>query len=386
MSKRVSLVRFGWRPAVMVATCLAFGAVPAAAGPALGVWTPTGAMGTGRVAHTATLLPHGAVLVTGGAISDNPVTFTATSEIYEPGSRSWRAAAPMSVVRIHHTATLLPNGKVLVVGGDADAGFGIGPVYSSAELYDPLTNSWSPAASMSTPRTLHTATLLANGKVLVAGGEDFTVGIKASAELYDPATNTWSSAGTMHDARAIHTATLLPNGEVLVAGGAAALSDVTTSAELYDPVTNSWTQTGDLNVGRRFQSATLLKDGRVLVAGGTDANGTATNSTEIYDPAAGTWSVGAPMADARAAHVAVRLTNGSVLAAGGFGGPQGQDRIGAEIYLPAVDAWRHAAPMRSPREAATGTLLNNGDVLVAGGAAPGAILAAAELFRFDHHD
>ena len=153
---------------------------------------------------------------------------------------------------------MLPNRQVLVTGG-----CGLSSL-ASAELYDPATGVWTTTGSMATARWQHTATLLRNGRVLVAGGGDGHGNSFSSAELYDPATGVWTATGSMATARGGHTATLLPDGRVLVAGGFNFLS----SAELYDPATGMWTATGSMATGRSFPTATLLPNGQVLVAGG----------------------------------------------------------------------------------------------------------------------
>jgi hypothetical protein len=175
------------------------------------------------------------------------------------GCSLWTPTGSLNTARDSHTATLLPNGMVLVAGG-------FGPVRASAELYDPVSGTWTPTGSLNTARAQHTATLLPNGMVLVAGGFDSNVNPSASAELYDPASGTWMPTGSLNTARTTHTATLLPNGMVLVAGGFGASGDLP-NAELYDPATGTWTPTGSLNVARTFHTATLLNNGMVLVAG-----------------------------------------------------------------------------------------------------------------------
>jgi MYXO-CTERM domain-containing protein len=177
--------------------------------------------------------------------------------------------ASMMYARWGHTATLLGNGKVLVAGGETN------PYPASAELYDPGTNTWTAAGWMITARSAHTATLLGNGKVLVAGGNGL-----ASAELYDPGSNTWMMTGSMMNGREEHTATLLGNGEVLVAGGYVQNSGYLASAELYDPVASTWTSAGSLMDARRAHTATLLGNGTVLVAGGAPSLA----SAELYAP------------------------------------------------------------------------------------------------------
>src|SRR5207253_189440 len=170
----------------------------------------------------------------------------------------------LATARYFHTATLLPNGKVLVAGGDGD-----GPSQESAELYDPASGTWTASGSLGAARDAPAATLLPNGKVVVAGVFNgiFDTGFNlASAELYDPASGTWTATGSLGAARSDHTATLLPNGKVLAAGGFGA--GYLSSAELYDPASGTWSATGSFTTGRNEHRATLLPNGKVLVAGG----------------------------------------------------------------------------------------------------------------------
>src|SRR6266581_1399354 len=191
-----------------------------------------------------------------------------------------------------------------------------------------VDNPWSPAPSMATARADHTATLLGNGEVLVVGGRADSTGL-ASAELYDPATNTWWSAGSMTTDRADHTATLLENGEVLVAGGTGGGSiNPLATAELYDPATNTWLRAASMRSGHDGATATLLGNGRVLVAGSFV---TASAKADIYDPAMNKWFVAAPMADDRSFHTATLLGNGKVLVAGGYSFPE-RDVASAELF------------------------------------------------------
>ena len=228
--------------------------------PATGNWTFTGHLNAGRLLHTATLLLNGKVLVAGGWSEDHPHNgIMSSAELYDPATGNWTRTIGMNVGRAAHTATLLFDGRVLVVG--ASRGFP-----NSAELYDPATENWSFTGSTTTPRFgYHTATLLPNGKV-VAGGYDSIGHISANAELYDPATGTWTATGSLVTARQDHTATSLANGKVLVGGGTN--NGVLASAELYDPATGNWTPTGSMNVARWHHTATLLCDRRVLVTGG----------------------------------------------------------------------------------------------------------------------
>jgi hypothetical protein len=190
----------------------------------------------------------------------------------------------MYTARAGHTATLLPNGKVLVAGG-ANAGVVVNYL-SSAEIYDPATGRWTSINSMSVARTSYTATLLRNGQVLVAGGLQSAGNVTPSAELFNPSTGQWTAANDMTVARENHTATMLPNGQVLVVAGLGAPSTgVLSSAELYDPVTGVWTQTStSMNTARYSHTATALPNGQVLVAGGYNFKTLTLSSSEIYDP------------------------------------------------------------------------------------------------------
>ena len=238
-----------------------------------------------RYLHTATELSDHRILVAGGFggtdMSGQTSYGQATVEIYDPASQTWSAAADMGFYRWGHTATILPNGKVLVAGGEGTAVVGgCGPncaqKLSSAELYDPATNAWTSLPDMHAPRGYATATLLNNGLVLVAGGESVydpdpnvqTYVPTASADLFDPATNTWSSAATMATARFEHVASLLPDGRLVVAGGFDSRVGGVKAAEIYDPSTDTWSTAADMSTTRWFGSAISLDDGSVLVVGG----------------------------------------------------------------------------------------------------------------------
>ena len=299
----------------------------------------------------------------------------ATAELYDPAAASWTTAAAMKTARSSPTATLLPNGKVLVSGGQTS--LVLPTSIASAELYDLAGNAWVAAGSLATARSVHTATLLPNGKVLVAGGLNTaaSAGNIALAELYDPATNAWTSAGAMTTARYAHTATLLPNGKVLVTGGLAASGDVPTS-ELYDPATNSWTAAGSMGTSRYLHTATLLANGKLLVAGGSGFVAgvfTTFKTAELYDPATNAWTAAAPMAVARTSHTVTLLPDGKVLVSGGF-----STLNTGEVYDAATNAWTPTALLGAGRHAHSATLLANGSVLISGGVSPQP--ASAELF------
>jgi WD40 repeat protein len=362
-------------------------AVPALAGSS-GTWMTTGSMNTAREAHTATLLPNSQVLVAGG-FNGNVL---ASAELYDPARGKWIASGSLSTARDGGTATLLPNGQVLVAGG-SDATLN---TLSSAELYNPATGKWTVTGSMNTARDGHTATLLPNGHVLVAGGNAFVNNsflIFSSAELYNPSTGTWTKTSSMHAAREIHTAMLLPNGQVLVAGGygpTGSFNASLSSAELYNPFTpftGKWIATGSLNTARYGQTAVLLANRQVLVLDGVDVSpGGGTfplSSTEQYDRATGKWTVnGKTFQSGSSGFVVTLLRSGRILIAGGVTGVYPHEHItaAAELYDPSTGTSASTGGMNIARQSHTATLLPNGQVLVAGGSSPSSTVASAELY------
>ena len=243
--------------------------------PTTGAWTVTGSLTTGRYLHSATLLQDGKVLVVGGLSGTGALAFSlATAELYDPATGMWTRTGSLHSARAAHTATLLPSGEVLVAGGcyGRRCGYGL----ASGELYDPTTGTWSLTGSMTMAHSAHTATLLPDGRVLAAGG-NFA---GAVAEVYEPSTSTWTPTGSMSTRRAWFTATLLLTGRVLVAGGLSGLA----SAELYDPSTGVWSATGSMTTGRYEHTAVLLGSGQVLAAGGSNSTSPSLSSAELYTP------------------------------------------------------------------------------------------------------
>jgi hypothetical protein len=233
------------------------------------------------------LQSDGKVLVAGGAINSS-LSPIRTTELYDSVTEAWTPTSSMNTERRSFTLTLLPNGNVMAAGGYNTNG----PV-ASVEIYDPTIGVWTPTGSLQTPRASHTATLLPNGTVLIAGGTGVNSvqaavnpdPVLASAEIYDPATGTWTPTGSMSQPRQVHTATLLPSGKVIVAGGVSYFDNVfPTTAELYNPATGKWTPTLPLVSGRRDHIAALLPNGKVLVAGGSNTSDTGPTA-ELFDPA-----------------------------------------------------------------------------------------------------
>ncbi len=327
-------------------------------------WHAAGNMITPHAFHTATLLRDGKVLVAGGLINDRlDGMVSAAAELFDPSSESWTATGGMTEARWGHTATLLPDGRVLVAGSYVNSSDPL----ASAEVYDPASGRWATTGSMNQGRGGHTATLLPDGRVLVVGGgaEDTLLEggpRSATAELYDPDTGQSATTGSMTEARKGFTATLLPDGRVLVAGGSGNFME----AELYDASTEKWTPTGSLADGRFGHTATLLRDGTVLVTGGCACSEMppALASAEVYHPSSGTWTATGSMAKGRFGHTATLLADGTVLVVndGLF-----TDRpAAAELFDPSIGRWTATASPAGARYGYTATLLLDDSVLLTG--------------------
>jgi hypothetical protein len=329
---------------------------------------------TARNFGTATSLPDGKVLIAGG--QDNSGTILNSAELYDPMANSFTAVvSTMSVGRAYATATLLPGGKVLIAGGIGDT-----DDLASTEIYDPVANSFSAGPAMNVARDSANAVLLPNGKVLVAGG--FGAGSPlTSAELYDPVANSFTSVPAgMTAARFTPVLALLSNGKVLIAGGSNQ-TGIVNSSDIYNPATNSFAAGPSLNTERESATATVLPNGKVLIAGGDDNSGFPA-STELYDPATNSFAVGPSLSSPRELTAAALLPNGKVLIAGGWATFSGVFAT-TELYDPVSNSFAPTASIASmskPRENATATLLPNGKVLIAGGDDGSVTLGGSELY------
>jgi Kelch motif len=322
------------------------------------------AMHIARASHSSTLLPNGMVLIAGGfAGSGGEYNPYRTAELFDPHSGTFQSVAEMSIGRSGHSATLLKNGRVLIVGGWT----GRYDLRGSAEIYDPATKTFTPTGNLVVERAGNTATPLADGRVLIAGGEDRQENKIASAEIYDPSTGKFSETGSMAEARAAHTATALKDGRVLIVGGSSGhypLQNVYRSAELFDPATGKFVSTGQMTAARHKHAAILLPSGKVLIVGGSDNRDWHGEyaSAEIFDPASGTFTVTGAMSTARfklPAAVAL-LPDGRVLVAGG--GPF------AELYdEPTGTFSKVPGSLGAARFFASATLLPGGKALITGG-------------------
>jgi len=273
----------------------------------------------------------------------------ATSAMPALAAGTFQKTGSMNVARNAHTATLLANGEVLVAGGD-DSSFGGSPL-ASAELYNPATGLWTLTGSMTVPRESHQAVRLQNGQVLVAGGAN-AGGTLNSAELYNPATGTWAATGSMSTARSGFSLTLLPNGEVLAMQG--------TSAELYNPATGNWSATGSPTSSVGGPNAALLQDGEVLAIGES-----INTPSELFNPSTGSWSATGSTGTTIINPITPRLLNGEVLATGGFRTGNTADSTAA-LYHPSTGQFT-LEPGPCSCSGFNGAVLQTGKVLVAGG-------------------
>lgn len=283
-------------------------------------------MGAARVDHTATVLDDGRVLIVGGFVGDA----LASAELYDPAFDRFTPVGHLGTARNGHKAVRLADGRVLVVGGDGPGG----TFLASAELFDPGTGQFTPTGSMAVARSSHTATLLPDGRVLIAGGHvgrQAQLQIHATAELYDPVSGTFSPTGSMSRIRHKHDAAPLRDGRVLIVGGADARDDrgAYDSAEAYDPASGTFSAAGQMLRDRyKIQATTVpLQDGKLLLAGGA-------LEAELYDPDGGVFEeVSGDFGDRPLFAAAALLLDGSVLITGGYG-LHSYARSNAWIYRP----------------------------------------------------
>jgi hypothetical protein len=326
--------------------------------------------------------------VTARSVADPSKSATAAVVLTDAGFRMLNTST--LVPRISHTATLLPDGKVLIVGGskcDVNGcslrqSFPFDRLLSSAELYDPTSETFSATGSMSIARAFHSATLLNNGTVLVTGGLSPGGGAGAIAEIYDPATGSFTRVGDMAEGRIQHTASLLGDGRVLIAGGFEGNANdfgffPTPTAEIYDPATQSFSPGGEMPQEAASQTASVLLDGTVLVAGGFGNSCPGRGAgVAIFNPASNSFRANVSLPERRAGHTATTLNDGRVLITGGgdpcdfsgFGTPSDT----AVVFDPGTSSFSSEKAMREPRSGHSATLLADGKVLVVG--------STAELF------
>lgn len=337
-------------------------------------WTAGAPMLQARAGHTATLLPTGRVLVTGGM--DEYGTVLASAELYNPWTNRWAPTAPMGEPRMWHAAVLLASGRVLVTGGWAPD-----QPTNSAEIYTPWTGSWSSASPMQMAQALHTATLLPTGEVLVLGSTTWE--LDDQPEIYTPWTDTWRLGPSLYPSSPCGgtTTTRLRSGRVLIAGGCGSWGGTNSVAFELDAFTNTLVSPSMmLGPGRQNHAASLLRNGKVLATGGYAVTADIYAGTELYDPATATWTESASMSYPRLGHTQTTLAGGRVLVVGAYG-YLGDAAITAEVYSPWTDTWTVSPMLHARGGQHTATLLRNGRALVAGGIDEGGFAQAnVELF------
>lgn len=355
-------------------------------------------MSTPRADAAAIRLADGKVLICGGTATGDVGGVLSSAELYDPITKSFSATGSMTGPRQGQTITMLQDGRVLLTGGVQN--IGSRAELASAEIYDPATGTFSATGSMAIPREGHTATLLHDGRVLVVGGSDNGIHTLDSAEIYAPASGTFRRAGHLGQPRIVHTATLLLSGKVLIAGGGRGGMPggyiTYNTAELYDPVARSFAPLRARMVNDRVGAASvLLHDGRALIVGGKSgryltarlapsrASFAPLNTGEVYDPEAQAFLPAGTMAEPHYSTAATMLDNGQVLVVGGWA-EQGPRVIGindAEVYDPRANVFSRVGPINVARLQSTATLLGDGTVLIAGGIDGNSqISAAVEIY------
>ena len=357
-----------------------------------GEFSARGTMSTPRSGHTSTRLGDGRILITGGSSANYPAVIEGSTELYDPVARSFQFAANLRVPRSSHSATLLADGRVLIAGG-----YNTSRVEASAEIYDPTTNTFTNTGAMTTPRWGHTAILLGDGRVVILGS--------FGADLYDPQTGVFVSTGNLA-APYGDTATLLKDGTVLITVLDFDEQPYRTHGEVYDPVTGTFARVGDMVTFHLYPTFTQLSDGRVLFVGGDvgDGGDGASVVAELYDPQTGRFTETGGLTTGRQNHTATLLTDGSVLIAGGHGAafcgvPRpdvgGIDNCASsELYDPVTGTFRRTGDLATGRDNHRASLLNDGSVLITGGVQYYAccagtrptegVLSSAELYTRGH--
>jgi Kelch motif len=324
------------------------GAVPVSAAelydPASQSWKPTGALNEARRGANAVVLADGRVLIAGGIAGP---TLLSSAEIYDPGTGRWTTTGSMAIARLDPTMTMLPGGDVLVAGGTTTGGqqgTGGGQTISptsSAEVFHAATGQWSATKPMTDARFEATATVLTDGRVLIVGGfggagTNSPTGLQypalKSAEIFDPAVGAFTGAGSMSEGRAWQVATRLADGSVLVAGGlgGGTGSGTLSTAERFQPTTAAWTEVAPMAQGRSGASASALTSGMVMVTGGETVDQGTRHSlatAQVYDPAKNLWHPAGSMSCPRSGAGTALLADGSVLVIAGDTALPGQSPV-----------------------------------------------------------
>ena len=344
-----------------------------------GVFTiAEGEMSDRRKDHVVLLMPDGKVMVVGGRSSSatqQRVPRLKSAELYDPATEEWTYLAEMintlsAAGRESPAGSVLQDGRVFITGGQNSSN---DPLKTS-ELYDLSTDAWTKGPKPLTWIQRHTHTLLDDGRVIIIGGTDDLSQLKKTA-FFDPATDTITKLAEMTTGRSNHTATLLLDGRILVAGGGKReLSDATDTAEVYDPETDTWSSAGRMNEARLSHTAHLLPDGKVLVTGSKGKLAT----SEVYDPETNSWYTTCPMMTGRSDHSGSLLQDGRVFVSGGEG-----NLDSTEIYDPSTGEWSPGPKLNVSRNRHRQITMQDGSILITGGQGPEKMSVVVEYFKPD---
>ena len=340
-----------------------------------GNFTKGADMKSRRERFTTVTLSDGRLFAVGGraiGLQAQSGNYNETAELFDPVKSEWVFTSDMSEQRRSPGLFELPDGRVMVAGGMS----GQRDPLASTEIWDPATGEWAPGPTMNRAHDLMGAVTLPDGRLMMIGGaskdeDGLQVSLTAESEIFDPETNTWSETAPMLERRVNQTATLLADGRVLVVGGGKVDGPYIKTAEIYDPATDAWTATPEMSRGRAFHSTTLLADGRVLVVGGRGK----VRQAEIYDPATDAWGPAGETMDARSEHSAVLLADGTVLVTGGTG-----YLATSEIFDPATGSWVAGEPLDTGRYRHGSVRLADGRTLIMGGTSKDGMLATMEVY------
>lgn len=338
--------------------------------PVTNTWSGAGDMHEARYKHTATLLLDGRVLVAGGSTKEDYAT---KSEIYDPVTNAWSIAPRMNFRRFDAKAVLLKNGTVLVAGGDGETFLEKNRIVESTEVYDPLTNQWTTKGSMSNERVRYLLLLLNDGRVMAYGGHHsskYNTGMRflerqSSFDIYNPIIGNWTNPQVSKIARAAHSANVLPDGRVLLAGGRTFLNRGISDVEFYNPIENKIEVAPSMIDSRYEHHALNLPSGKIMVFGGYTKEFNGTTHTEFFNPNTKSWSVAPSTNETRTDSSAVQLRDGRLMVIGGFEARKA--KFSAEIYDESTNLWTLTAPMHGARTKAAVVVLSDGRVMVAGG-------------------
>ena len=320
-------------------------------------------------------MSDGRLLAVGGraiGLQAQSGNYNETAEVFNPTDTVWTFTSDMSEQRRSPALFELPDGRVMVAGGLS----GQREPLASTEIWDPATGEWTLGPAMNRPHDLMGAVVLGDGRFLMIGGtsknqDGHLIALTAESEAYDPKAGTWSDVAPLLDERANHTATVLADGRVLVTGGGKQDGPYLKSAEIYDPAADKWTLAAEMSRGRAFHTATLLEDGRVLVIGGKGKIRTA----ELYDPELDAWSAAGETTDPRSEHSATLLADGTVMIAGGTG-----YLATSEFFDPLEGTWTTGQSLGTGRYRHGAIRLNDGRTLIMGGTSKDGMLATMEIY------